>query len=202
MSASTKLLAAPPNAPEPPFPALEALYRAHAPGLARQLAARLGCEATALDIVQSAFLKLAEHENPEEIREPERYLFRIALNLASSHASDGARRRRILEENAPILAGASEAAPVQERGAIAREEAALAARVIDRMPRKRRHAAVLFLYHGMSGPKIAEALGIKEAAARKHVSRAMADIREALRAGETRARKPRRRKTGHGRRQD
>lgn len=55
----------------------------YAPRLIRFLEMRTGSEADAQDLAQEAYFRLCRVKNPDLIREPEAYLFRIASNLAN-----------------------------------------------------------------------------------------------------------------------
>lgn len=54
----------------------------YAPRLIRFLELRTGSAADAQDLAQEAYFRLCRVKNPDLIREPEAYLFRIASNLA------------------------------------------------------------------------------------------------------------------------
>lgn len=63
-------------------------HRRRFQALTRFLTKRRDCASTASDIAQSAFVVLAENEHKGEIRDPERYVFCVALNLASTHGKE------------------------------------------------------------------------------------------------------------------
>jgi len=76
--------------PPPERPRAHARFRSviesYAPRLVRFLEQRTGSRPDAQDLAQEAYFRLCRVSNPDLIREPESYLFRIACNLANELA--------------------------------------------------------------------------------------------------------------------
>lgn len=65
-----------------PWHRLATTWEAHRPGLLDCALAITGCRDSAEDVVQSAFLRLWERRQLEDIREGHRFLFRVVRNMA------------------------------------------------------------------------------------------------------------------------
>ncbi len=72
-------------------------FREHESALVRFIASRVGCRATAQDIVQEVFLRIVPAP-AEPVRDPRAFLFRVAANLASNHRAVARRRLELTEE--------------------------------------------------------------------------------------------------------
>ena len=64
---------------------LAQLFNLHAQDVRRFLTSRVACDATAIDLTQEAFLRLARMPNLGAVENFRTYLFRIATNLATDH---------------------------------------------------------------------------------------------------------------------
>jgi RNA polymerase sigma-70 factor (ECF subfamily) len=157
------------------LPVTEA-YEAYAPDLRRYATARTRDAATAEDIVQDAFVRLAvESQAWRTPRNPKAWLYRVVHNLiiSRSRRADVARRRSsqlafhdIVVESPEVLVLASErsralGAALQAAGAAGRTSLVLAAQ-------------------GYTGREIAELLGRSEGATRTIMCRARSLVRREL----------------------
>jgi len=125
--------------------------------LRRRLARRLGSSDAVGDALQDTFLQLArEGEGPENIRDPRRYLFRMAMNVAKSRIRTERRRLNILE--AQQLETALEIPDEQPGPAEVAEIASdmrLLHRVLDEMPPRRRDMVLAVLVEGATHRELA-----------------------------------------------
>jgi RNA polymerase sigma factor (sigma-70 family) len=154
------------------------VWRSHAPALVRYLAKRLGCTATAEDLVQDTYLRLARAPPLAAIENPRAFLYRIALNLARDHARQAA-RRHVLLTSARSLLEADEDQAGAERQLIAGETLARVTAAVARLPERTRLIFTLNRFEGFSQREIAEQLRISTTAVEKHVRRALAVLAEA-----------------------
>ena len=142
-------------------------------GLARRL---LGREADARDAVQETFARALAHLREFDPRRSFRnWLFAILAN----HARDLLRRRRQLS----LDAAAEEALPdlsLPETPILRREDRDRILAALDRLPFDGKIVVTLKIQQGLSGPEIAETLGISVNAVRIRLYRAISALRKEL----------------------
>jgi RNA polymerase sigma-70 factor (ECF subfamily) len=152
-------------------------FREHEPALLRFIAARIGCRATAQDIVQEVFLRI--HSPPAEpVHDPRAFLFRIAVNLATNHRAVARRRSELTEEVKDLLwSGIDEATP--ERNFLATEQLTRVTGTLSRLPERTRQILAMNRFEGMKQVEIAQRLGISTTAVEKHLRNALSLLLEA-----------------------
>lgn len=112
----------------PANPALDTLYRSHAPWLRDRLSQRYGPD-LADDLVQEAYLRLP----PEPIRFPKAFLLRAAINLALDHFRSLGRAGRRDRQAARVAHG--DLAPGHEASQPAeQEDRLLLAEIVLKLP--------------------------------------------------------------------
>src|SRR5262245_9117268 len=79
-----------PKAPAAPDPRLLENLR---PSLLRFFERRVGSRADVEDLTQEVFVHLARSVSPDDLREPERYVFRVATNVLHDRLRRGVVRR-------------------------------------------------------------------------------------------------------------
>jgi RNA polymerase sigma factor (sigma-70 family) len=132
------------------------------------------------DVRQDAFVRALSLRTGEGIREPVRYILRIARNLFM----DGQRRRRreTLIFNRFDVGAQSASDPLNpERIVSARQELQHVFAVVDRLPPRCREAFVLHRFEHLSYPAIARRMGISTSTVEKHITEAMFRIASTLR---------------------
>lgn len=140
----------------PSRPALETLYRQHA-GFVWRVVQRMGIpEAAAEDVVQEVFLvvrrRLPEYEGRGAATS---WLYAIARGVAANHRRGRARAERRLR-----VVPAPRPAPSPEDEVGRADAVALVRSFLDQLDPDQREVFVLADIEGLSGPEIAEALGI------------------------------------------
>lgn len=164
------------------------LYREHHRGLSRYLMTRFGkASLDPEDIVQSTFLKLADHPDLDTIADYRAYIFTLACNIAIDSQRRNIRRCTLQDElnvfvnSAPALDASSEKI-LMDRERLGYIEAALR-----KMPKMRRRIFLLIRIEGLSVQDVAAQFGMSEAAIYKHVARALSDCAVMLEKSERRA---------------
>lgn len=134
-------------------------YDMHYAALIESVAPILGCRFRAQDVVQDAWVKLAEHPPADTVRQPASYLFRLVRNLAIDRA-----RRLALEvrygarEELPLTAAS--AAPTPEQAAISRDLMRVLSDALADLPGKTRQVFEMHRIVGLSVDEIANRLDV------------------------------------------
>ncbi|MDF9776903.1 RNA polymerase sigma factor [Pseudomonas baetica] len=144
---------------------------------------RVGCRATAADLVQDLFLRFWRRPLVQ-VEELSTYLLRCAGNIAIDHLrSEGTRVRAsegLMVE--PLDSHGSEPQAALEAGNdLLHVEAALRA-----LPERTRQIFLLNRIHGRKYAEIAKAMGLSQSAVEKHMMRALEACKASLREPETR----------------
>lgn len=133
------------------------------------------------DIAQDAFL--SAWQNLRKLKNPHSFLpwlRQITRNLARDHLRAQRLRVPTVPDAERILAQISDpdGSPTERHADAQREQAALA--VIDALPHASREVLLLFYREGQSSQQVADLLGMSDAAVRKRLSRARANMRAAM----------------------
>jgi RNA polymerase sigma-70 factor (ECF subfamily) len=151
------------------------IYRKRGADLLRYLRNRLRNDADARDIAQEAFLRFIRLNDPERLRNPEAYIFRIAGNLLWEQ------RLREHEESGQAAqeeASSSEHTPFDV--ASAGEVADRLRATLSTLPVMQRAVLLLHLRDGLSFSQIATHAGVSSTMAKKHLKNALTACRRRL----------------------
>jgi RNA polymerase sigma-70 factor (ECF subfamily) len=143
------------------------LYRQQAPAL--RLFARQWAE-SAEDLVQDAFVRLAQQSTPPERVLP--WLYRVIRNQAlANHRSATRRRKRETQSGSPVawFAAVDDQLDAQE-----------ATRLLAGLPLESREAIVARLWGGLTFAEVAELVGCSLATAQRRYQAGLAELRERL----------------------
>lgn len=145
---------------------------------------RLGDEEEVLDVLQEVFIKaLASSKNDRQILNPFGYLRRMAVNLATDRQREMNRRNHMFKRE-DILGGeqdlraSDELTP--ERCAQDRQRLRMMQEVLDNLPDACREAFLLSRCDGLTYDEIGVRLGVSRNMVKKHLSRALAELRAAM----------------------
>jgi RNA polymerase sigma-70 factor (ECF subfamily) len=134
----------------------------------------------AAELAQEVYLRILRSAHPEQIRNPEAYLFTVAANLAREHALLQKQRGQTVEldeEMAQVL-------PAEFQGfeGEADHERRLARlhEVLGQLPEKCQAAVILQYWHGLSYAEIGERLGISPSMVKKYLSQALLHCRRRM----------------------
>ncbi len=153
------------------------VIEAQASGLQRYLRSRLASEADAQDLAQEAYLRLLRVSEPQLIRDPAAYLFRIAHNLLHelyTKMPPGS------VESIDEIDIADEHLSVEEQ-AENRQQLDRLEEVMSHLSPKGRAAIVMHRRDGMTYEEIAKELGVSIAMVKKYLSQGLAQCRVRLR---------------------
>lgn len=136
---------------------------------------RTGAGTDPEDLVQEAYLRLAEHSRHTPVANPEGFVYRTAVNLAMSD-------HRALTRHALAHADGAIAALLQPQSAsqheviAARERLMLVEQAIAELPPRAREVFVLHRVEGLKYSEIARSLDISVSAVEKHMARALTHL--------------------------
>lgn len=138
--------------------------------------------ATAEDLVQETFERLLAYEQARTIVDRAALGYRIALNLIRDHFRRAQRRPvEALHDEIPCQA------PAAEQILMHRQRVEVFGKLLDAMPPLRREVFIRRQLHGQSFQEISVSLSLSEAAAEKHVMRALEQLRREVAKAERRA---------------
>jgi RNA polymerase sigma factor (sigma-70 family) len=126
--------------------------------LKRRLSRRLGSDDLAGDALQDTWLRLQRLDGDEPILNPQAFLLRMAVNIAVDQQRS--QSRAVPASEAEALLEVIDPAPGPEYVAEARSEAEALARVVERLPRRRREILMLVRWEGLPQKDVAQKLGV------------------------------------------
>jgi RNA polymerase sigma factor (sigma-70 family) len=149
------------------------------------LAARLRSMATAEDLVQDLYLKVAAMEPQAEVRAPVALLYRMAANLMVDHVrSDQRASQRNAQwrrETHVILDGLDVVAePAADEALAAKQRARQLAEAVAELPPQMGRAFRLHKLEGLSQAETAQAMGVSRKMVEQHIGVAVRRLTERL----------------------
>ncbi|MDA7415003.1 RNA polymerase sigma factor [Xenophilus arseniciresistens] len=126
--------------------------------LKRRLSRRLGSEELAGDALQDTWLRLQRLEDQAPVLNPQAFLLRMAVNIAVDQQRSHSRAVPVSEAEA--LLEVVDPAPGPEAIAQSRSEAQALARVVERLPRRRREILMMVRWEGLPQKEVAQKLGV------------------------------------------
>lgn len=158
---------------------LKSAFLLHGPELRRYVGRRLGNTNLASDMVQDAFVRLAE-QPAGQVQDFRAYLYRIARNLLLDHAKQE-RRRQTFTATHEYLALFADDAPSPEDVADARLKLERLQGVVGELPLRTQQVFVLTRIDALTHEAAAKRLGISESAVQKHLATAIQHVVHRLR---------------------
>ena len=134
------------------------------------------------DLAQEVYLRLlrTDQTDARTIRNPEAYLFTVAVNLLRERAALATRGGQMTSlENIEERFLAVDPAPEDEIERLAREQRL--AEVVNNLPAKFRAVIVMHYHHGLSYQDMAKRIGVSPHTVKKYVSQALRLCRRQLR---------------------
>ena len=162
------------------------VFLAHRAQMEALVSRRVGCRATAADLVQDLFVRFWRRPLVQ-VEELGSYLLRSAGNIAIDHLRSQGVRDRLNESLEPQLqeTAAEPQAAVQAGNDLRHVEAALRA-----LPDRTRQIFLLNRIHGRKYAEIAKAMGLSQSAVEKHMMRALQACKASLREPNSAVRQP------------
>ena len=149
----------------------------YAPRLIRFLELRTGSGSDAQDLAQEAYFRLCRVSEPDLIREPESYLFRIACNLANEFALRRRKQPTAVELDADVVGLADSDSGSFTDLLESRSNVEKLERILAELPPLYRAVLLLRKRDGYSHEEIAERLSISPHTVHKYLSRALCSCR-------------------------
>ena len=170
-------MADPPPSPDP----LLAVYLERRTNLVRFFAARSGSAATAEDLAQELYLKLAARDPGEAAESPVALIYRIAMNLLVDRARGDARsaaRDAAWRQTAHTTVGGEDIADEAsaDEAAASRQRLRQLVDAAGDLPPQMQRAFRLHKLEGLSHAETARAMGISVKSVEKHISAALKSL--------------------------
>lgn len=144
--------------------------------LLRFLANGLSERSDAQDLAQEVFLRILRVEDPDLIRHPRAYLYRVAVNVIQEWRLRN--RRFPVQDNYDLEQEPAESEPMEHVEATERAQRLNAA--IARLPARYRAVLMLRVNQGLTHKEVAEELGMTPRMVKRHLVKAYAKLRERL----------------------
>ena len=150
------------------------------------LAARMRSAASAEDLVQDLYLKIAAMPADTEVKSPTALLYRMAANLMVDHVRSVQRSGRRSAEwrlETPTLGGTDIVSePAADEALLAKERVRLLAEAVAELPPQMGRAFRLHKLEGLSQAETAEAMGVSRKMVEQHIGVAIRRLAEKLRS--------------------
>jgi RNA polymerase sigma factor (sigma-70 family) len=151
------------------------------------LAARTRCMATAEDLVQDLYLKLATVDAEADVRAPVALLYRMASNLMIDHVRSSQRTsRRNAQwriEGGTVVGGEDVVSePAADEVVIGKERVRQLAAAVADLPPQMGRAFRLHKLEGMSQAQTAQAMGVSVKMIEQHIQAAIRHLSQRLRS--------------------
>lgn len=144
----------------------------------RRLSGALRSGDAASEALHDTYLKLESGPRISKVREPARYLYRMAINLAKNR-----QRHEAMMQPAPVALAkvVRDDLPNPERTAVAKSDLAHALRLLHQLPRQRREIFLARWRDDLSQAEIACRLRLHKRTIQKELARAEQFLRSSLR---------------------
>jgi RNA polymerase sigma-70 factor (ECF subfamily) len=151
------------------------------------LAARTRCMATAEDLLQDLYLKLATHDANADVRAPAALVYRIASNVMIDHlrsSQRASRRNAQWRLEGRTLVGGEEVVsePAADETVIAKERVRLLGEAVADLPLQMGRAFRLHKLEGLSQAQTAQAMGVSVKMVEHHIQAAIKHLALRLRS--------------------
>ena len=153
------------------------VFLSQRPQMEALVSRRVGCRATAADLVQDLFLRFWRRPLVQ-VEELGTYLLRCAGNIAIDHLRSEGSRDRLNQhwQTEPDAQGCEPQAALEAGNDLRQVEAALRS-----LPERTRHIYLLNRIHGRTYAEIAKVTGVSQSAVEKHMMRALEACKASLR---------------------
>ncbi len=160
---------------------LALLFNEYARDLRRFVTSRVVCQATAADLTQEVFFRLARMPDLGAIENIRTYMFRIATNLVTDHLRARIRRQ---EPSSPdpetVLPDLPDSGCTPESALSAKQELAVILTALGELSPTCRQIFTLNRFDGLSHRQIADQLGLCVSTVEKNIARALNHCRRRL----------------------
>lgn len=149
------------------------LFQPHSDDLHKFLLRKLGCAATAADLVQETWLRIVKLDPHRPIDNPRALLFRIAINLVTDHYRRSSKEAQVFIEDA-LTEDVVDRTPSIEEEILSKQQLRTLEAAIEELPTKRRAIFLMLKCERMTYAQVARALGISESTVMTQLVKAMA----------------------------
>ncbi|MBU1375096.1 MAG: sigma-70 family RNA polymerase sigma factor [Alphaproteobacteria bacterium] len=151
------------------------------------LAARTRCMATAEDLIQDLYLKIAALDGGTDVRAPSALLYRMAANILVDHVRSSQRSSRRnsdwRQETRTVMGGEDVVdEPAADEVLAAKQRVRLLADAVAELPLQMRRAFRLHKLEGLSQAQTAQAMGVSVKMIEQHIQAAIRNLSQRLRS--------------------
>ena len=136
---------------------------------------RLGDLADLPDLAQEVYLRLLRVEQPDLVRDPGAYVYRVALNVAEEWRL---RAAQTMDHEATVDELESDDEPVA--AAVSGERSRTMRRALEKLPVATRTAMLLHVYRDMTYEHVASHIGVSRRAVKRYIANGYAEVRATL----------------------
>ncbi|ODC05354.1 hypothetical protein BFW38_10165 [Terasakiispira papahanaumokuakeensis] len=136
------------------------LYQQHERALIDCAERLLGSRAQAEEVVQDAFLKIWEQRLGDNVREPQRFLFRIVRNLALDRLRRQSLEQRYLQQQLSIEMDTVPAGSSPEEETLGMDMLRQLVMALSELPTRMRRVLILIRLEGRTQRDVAQCLGV------------------------------------------
>jgi RNA polymerase sigma-70 factor (ECF subfamily) len=135
----------------------------------RRVAVRIGGKGDAEELVQGAWLRMADYRVTRPVHNPAAFLVRTAVNIYRDHW----RHESKWMDRSAELESRMDSSPLPDRILAGRERLERVQAGIARLPPRTRQIFLMQRVNGLAYGEIARRMGISQSAVEKHISRAL-----------------------------
>lgn len=158
------------------MPDIADIYKAHAPAVYWSAYSMTHNDSTAMDIMQSVFLKAIEHEKTLNCLAPAQVKSWLFTSTRNACIDNIRKHKRELLTDEAVEFEARDASTLPEASAITKEVCEAVYTAVDQLPEKYRQPILLYYFAQMQQNEIAAYLDINESTLRSLMKRAKAKL--------------------------
>jgi len=159
---------------------VEKMFAEHRGALQQFFLRRMRTKSDAADLAQEVYVRMLRVRDAEAIRDPQRYLYSIASNLAKEHAWRDRRQAMQLDVDDGSVQEQLAHLPALDGELDAAREAARLNAALAQLPARWRLALILQYRYELSYQEIADRLGVSSSMVKKYLAQGLAHCRRLM----------------------
>jgi RNA polymerase sigma factor (sigma-70 family) len=152
---------------------VEKLFAEHRRALQAYIYRRIRTKSDAADLAQEVYVRMLRVNDPQAIRDPQRYLYTVASNLVREHAVLDQRQANALDIDETSVQRQLGELPSLDSQLTASQQAARLRSALEQLPVKWRTAVILKYRYGLTYEEIADRLDVSSSMVKKYLAQAL-----------------------------